>query len=50
MEWLDKLKIKLSQLSTLVEVEVEAELGNIFRHFKKIYLRCWRYTAKILQR
>ena len=26
--WLDKLKIKLSQLSTLVEVEVEAELGN----------------------
>ena len=26
--WLDKLKIKLSQLSTLVEVEVEAELGK----------------------
>ena len=28
--WLDKLKIKLSQLSTLVEVEVDAELGNDF--------------------
>ena len=25
----DKLRIKLSQLSTKVEVEVEAELGNI---------------------
>ena len=29
VEWLEKSKIKLSQLSTKVEVEVEAELGNI---------------------
>ena len=28
MEWLDKYRIKLSQLSTKVEVKVEAEIGN----------------------
>ena len=30
MGGVDKLRIKLSQLSTKVEVEVEAELGNVY--------------------
>ena len=34
--WLDQVGIRLSQLSTKVEVEVEAELGkmskNVFHH------------------
>ena len=34
---MEKLRIKLSQLSTKVEVEIEAELGNnIFFYFSKM--------------
>ena len=39
VEWLEKLRIKLSQLSTMVEVEVEAELGKCFVNIMfKVYL------------
>ena len=30
--WLDQVGIKISQLSTEVEVDVEAKLGNTYMH------------------